>query len=175
MRNTLGGWQLNAIVTLQTGKPYNVYLDNDQANVSQPNGNVQRPDWVHLPSAKCTAKFYINNSTGSCIDGSAFTYPAQFTYGNGRRNPLYGPGFENVNASLFKDFGIWERLRFQFRAEAQNVFNHPNLSNPNSDMQGGWDPGDPTTWGDFGTTTSTQKNSSGSSGRLLQLAGKIVF
>jgi Carboxypeptidase regulatory-like domain len=175
MRNTLGGWQLNAIVTLQTGLPYNVYLDNDQANVSQPNGNVQRPDWLHLPSATCGTKFYINNPTGSCIDGSAFTYPAQFTFGTGRRNPLYGPGFENVNASLFKDFGIWERLRFQFRAEAQNVFNHPNLSNPNSDMQGGWDPGDPTTWGDFGTVTSTQKNSSGSSGRLLQLAGKIVF
>ena len=175
MRNTLGGWQLNAIVTLQTGLPYNVYLDNDQANVSQPNGNVQRPDWMHLPSANCTAKFYINNPSGSCIDGSAFAYPAQFTFGTGRRNPLYGPGFENVNASLFKEIGIWERLKFQFRAEAQNVFNHPNLSNPNSDMQGGWDPGDPTTWGDFGTTTSTQKNSSGSSGRLLQLAGKIVF
>ncbi|MGC2400994.1 MAG: carboxypeptidase regulatory-like domain-containing protein [Acidobacteriaceae bacterium] len=175
MQNTLGGWQVNAIVTLQSGIPYNVYLDNDQANVSQPNGNVQRPNWVHLPSANCTTKFYIANSTASCIDGSAFEYPAQFTYGTGGRNPLHGPGFENVNASIFKDFGIWERLHFQFRAEAQNVFNHPNLANPNSDMQGGWDPADPTTWGDFGTTTSTQKNSSGTSGRVLQLAGKIIF
>jgi hypothetical protein len=172
---TLGGWQVNAIVTLQSGLPYNVYLDNDQANVSQPNGNVQRPNWLHLPSATCTTQFYINHSSNSCIDGSTFEYPAQFTFGTGRRNPLYGPGFENVNASIFKEFGIWERLKFQFRAEAQNVFNHPNLSNPNSDMQGGWDPADPTTWGDFGTTTSTQKNSSGSSGRLLQLAGKIIF
>ena len=175
MQNTLGGWQVNAIVTLQTGLPYNVYLDDDQANVSQPNGNVQRPDWVHLPSAKCTTKFYISNPGGSCIDGSAFAYPAQFTFGTGHRNPLYGPGFANVNASIFKEFGIWERLKFQFRAEAQNVFNHPNLYNPNSDMQGGWDPNDSTTWGDFGTFTSTQKNSSGSSARVLQLAGKIVF
>jgi hypothetical protein len=175
VRNTAGGWQLNAIVTLQTGKPYNIYLDNDQANVSQPNGNTQRPDWLHLPSANCSANFYIHNPGGSCIDGSAFAYPAQFTYGNGRRNPLYGPGFADVDASLFKEIGIWERVKFQFRAEAQNVFNHPNLQNPNSDMQGGWDPADQTTWGDFGTTTSTQKNSSGSSGRLLQLAGKIVF
>jgi hypothetical protein len=176
VRNTAGGWQLNAIVTLQTGKPYNIYLDNDQANVSQPNGSTQRPDWIHLPSANCSANFYIHNPGGSCIDGSAFAYPAQFTYGNGRRNPLYGPGFANVDASLFKEIGIWERVKFQFRAEAQNVFNHPNLSNPNSDMQGGWDPADQTTWGDFGTTTSTQKNtSSNSSGRLLQLAGKIVF
>jgi len=174
-QNTLGGWQINAIVTLQSGEPYNVYLDNDQANVSQPNGNVQRPNWVHLPSANCTTKFYIANPSTSCIDGSAFEYPDQFTFGTGGRNPLHGPGFENVNASIFKDFGIWERLHFQFRAEAQNVFNHPNLANPNSDMQGGWLPNDPTTWGDFGTTTSTQKNSSGTSGRVLQLAGKIVF
>ncbi len=81
MKNTLGGWQVNAIVTLQTGLPYNVYLDNDQANVSQPNGNVQRPDWIHLPSAKCTAKFYINNPSGSwclrfgvCLSGTIYLW-----------------------------------------------------------------------------------------------------
>ncbi len=93
LKNTLGGWQLNAIVTLQTGLPYNVYLDNDQANVSQPNGNVQRPDWLHLPSAKCSAKFYINNPTGSCVDGSAFTYPALFTFGTGRTKSTVRPWF----------------------------------------------------------------------------------
>jgi hypothetical protein len=175
MKNALGGWQLNGILTLQTGEPYNVYLDNDQANVSQPNGNVQRPNWVHAPSAKCTTQAYINNPAGSCIDGSAFTYPAQFTFGNSRRNPLYGPGYENLNFSVFKEFGIWERLRFQFRAEAQNLFNHPNLANPNSDMQGGWDPNDSTTWGDFGTLTSTQNTVAGTAARALQLVGKVVF
>jgi hypothetical protein len=171
-KTALGGWQVNTIVTLQSGSPYNVYLDNDQANVSQPNGNVQRPDWVHIPSATCTTKFYINNSGASCIDGSAFTYPAQFTYGNEKRNPLYGPGLALVNASIFKDFGIWERLRFQFRAEVGNLFNHPALGNPNSDMQGGWSPSDPTTWGDFGTVNSVR---TGTSSRAIQLAGKIVF
>jgi hypothetical protein len=169
-KTALGGWQVNTIVTLESGSPYNVYLDNDQANVSQPNGNVQRPNWVHVPSATCTTKSYINNSAASCIDGSAFTYPAQFTFGNEGRNPLYGPGMANVNASLFKDFAIWERLKFQFRAEVGNLFNHPALNNPNSDMQGGWSPADPTTWGDFGTLTSTR-----STARAIQLAGKIVF
>lgn len=169
-KTALGGWQVNTIVTLESGLPYNVYLDNDQANISQPNGNVQRPNWVHIPSANCTTKFYINNPAASCIDGSAFTYPAQFTFGNEKRNPLYGPGMALVNASLFKDFGIWERLRFQFRAEVGNLFNHPALNNPNSDMQGGWSPSDPTTWGDFGTVNSTR-----SSSRAIQLAGKLVF
>jgi hypothetical protein len=171
-KTALGGWQVNTIVTLQTGLPYNVYLDNDQANVSQPNGNVQRPDWVHVPSATCTTKFYVNNPTGPCIDGSAFTYPAPFTFGNEGRNPLYGPGLALVNASLFKDFGIWERVKFQFRAEVGNLFNHPALNNPNSDMQGGWSPTDPTTWGDFGTVNSVR---TGTSSRAIQLAGKVVF
>ena len=56
-KTALGGWQVNAIVTLQTGMPYNVYLDNDQANVSQPNGNVQRPNWVHAPLPHAAATF----------------------------------------------------------------------------------------------------------------------
>jgi Carboxypeptidase regulatory-like domain len=171
-RTALGGWQVNAIVTLQSGLPYNVYLDDDQANVSQPNGNVQRPNWVHAPSAKCNTQAYINNSGASCIDGSAFAYPDQFTYGNEKRNPLYGPGLALVNASIFKDFGIWERLRFQFRAEAGNLFNHPALANPASDMQSGWSPSDPSTWGDFGTFNSVRN---GTSSRAITLAGKIVF
>ena len=171
-RAALGGWQANTIVTLQTGLPYNVYLDNDQANIGQPNGNVQRPNLLHTPAANCSTSFYIKNSGASCIDGSAFEYPEQFTFGNSRRNPLYGPGMELVNASVFKNFPIWERVSFQFRAEAGNLFNHPTLANPNSDMQGGWVASDPTTWGDFGTTTSTRN---GTSSRALQLAGKLVF
>jgi hypothetical protein len=172
VKTALGGWQANTIVTLETGMPYNIYLDNDQANVSQPNGNVQRPNLLHAATATCNTKFYINNPASSCIDGSAFTYPDQFTYGDSRRNPLYGPGMAVVNASIFKDFSIWERLKFQFRAEAGNLFNHPTLANPNSDMQGGWSASDPTTWGDFGTVTSTRN---GTSSRAIQLAGKIIF
>jgi hypothetical protein len=169
-RTALGGWQVNAIVTLQTGEPYNVYLDNDQANISQPNGNVQRPNWVHAPSARCNLSNYINGGSTSCIDATAFAIPAPYTFGNEGRNPLVGPGYSNVNASLFKDFVIWERLKFQFRAEVSNVFNHPSGSNPNSDIQGGFDGSDPTTYGDFGTITSTQ-----SSARSIQLVGKIIF
>ena len=169
-RTALGGWQVNGIVTLQTGLPYNIYLDNDQANVSQPNGNVQRPNWVHAPHANCSLKNYISGGGTSCIDGTAFAIPAPYTFGNEARNPLYGPGLSNVNASLFKDFGIWERLKFQFRCEVSNLFNHPSGSNPNSDLQGGFDGNDPTTYGDFGTITSTQ-----STARSIQLAGKIIF
>ena len=41
-----------------------------------------------------------------------------------------GPGFFNVNTSLFKRIPLKERLNLQFRAEAFNVFNHANFSHP---------------------------------------------
>ena len=44
---------------------------------------------------------------------------------------MYGPGFQDWNVSLFKTFAINERTGFQFRAEAYDFINHPNLSAPN--------------------------------------------
>jgi hypothetical protein len=169
-RAALGGWQANAIVTLQTGEPYNVVLDFDQANISQPNGNIQRPNFVHQPkSITCSTKNYITQNP--CIDGSAFAVPALYTFGTAKRNSIHGPGLETVNLSLFKNFPIWERVQFQFRAEGANIFNHPSVSNPTSDIQSQtFNGNDPSSYAGFGQITSTQ-----STARAIQLAGKIIF
>jgi hypothetical protein len=79
---------------------------------------------------------------------------------------------------------LWERARFQFRAEAANVFNHPSAANPNSSNANG----NPTlnaasltstaisTTGNAGTIIDVQKIPGELSGaRSLQLAGKIIF
>jgi hypothetical protein len=70
-----------------------------------------------------------------------FTQPAAGTFVKDRvRNILYHPGFQNWNAGLFKNFGITENQRIQFRAEAFNFLNHPNWNNadtnPNSNTFG---------------------------------------
>lgn len=169
-RIALGGWQANTIVNLQTGTAYNVYLNFDQANISQPNGTIQRPNFVHIANAHCSTKTYIQGNTSSCIDATAFVLPAPYTFGNAARNSLHGPGLVTVNASLFKNFPIFERMQFQFRAEVANLFNHPSAANPNSDLSSNFEPSNPGTYGDFGTVTSTQ-----STARSIQLAGKIVF
>ncbi|WP_263358505.1 TonB-dependent receptor [Acidicapsa ligni] len=169
-RAALGGWQANTIVTLQTGEPFNVNLGFDQANISLPNGNTQRPNYVHAARASCGLSHYISGNLTSCIDATAFSIPAPYTFGNSERNPLHGPGMSNVNFSLFKSFPIWERMKFQFRAEAANLFNHPSASNPNSEIEQGFDPNNPGTYQGFGTVTGTQ-----SSSRAIQLAGKLIF
>ena len=62
--------------------------------------------------------------------GSAFGRPARGTFGDMGRNELHGPGFWNVDASLFKRFGLGGDRNLEFRVEAQNVFNHVNLGQP---------------------------------------------
>jgi hypothetical protein len=177
VREVLGGWQANTIVTLQSGEPFNVNLGFDNANVGLPRGNVQRPNLLHKALANCSLHDYIenggyNNGGTSCIDATAFAIPNAGTYGDSRRNSIHGPGFSNVNFSLFKNFNIWENLKFQFRAEAGNLFNHPSAGNPNSEIETSFDPANPVASSNFGSVTST---SSFYSPRSIQLAGKIVF
>ena len=67
--------------------------------------------------------------------GSAFGRPARGTFGDLPRNELHGPGFWNVDASLFKRFQLKGETNLEFRIEAQNVFNHVNLGNPNAESR----------------------------------------
>jgi hypothetical protein len=67
------------------------------------------------------------------FDTSAFSQPAPFTFGN---HSVYSPdirsdGTANWDLSVFKEFGITEKLKTQFRAEFFNAFNTPQFGNPN--------------------------------------------
>ncbi len=130
LKTMFTNWQTNGIVTLQTGMPFNVTTGTDTANTAS--SGTYRPDLVHAPSDTCGRGHLVG-----CIDASAFTvqdlYPAtpgNFAYGNAGRNLLHGPGAETVNFSLFRNFPIKERLRFQFRFETFALFNHTNFGNP---------------------------------------------
>jgi Carboxypeptidase regulatory-like domain/TonB dependent receptor len=152
LRWTLGNWQANGIFTAQTGMPFNVIIATDRANVGRPN---QRPNIVGAPSDNCGS-----GHLAGCIDPAAFAVPAPFTFGNAGRNILYGPGLVNADFSVFKDFPIKERTKFQFRAEMFNIFNHPNFGNPSATLN----------TGSFGKVTLTTTNN-----RDIQFGAKLVF
>ncbi len=162
-----GGWHANAIVTIQGGQPFNVGINNDQANVG--GIGTQRPNYVHAPRFTCGKSYYI--AKASCIDSTAYALPALYTFGNIHRNDQRGPGLANTNFSLFKDFSVYESLKLQFRAEAFNIFNHANLANPGNLTLPNY------TNGAFNFTGSTfgQVTSVIGDPRILQLAGKINF
>ena len=54
--------------------------------------------------------------------------------GNFRRNSIYGPGVDNWNMSLFKNFNFTENTRIQLRFEAYNVFNHTQWGTINNEL-----------------------------------------
>jgi hypothetical protein len=103
--------------------------------------------------------FSTTNSDGSLI----FTRPAKGTFNHqeGIRDFLHGPGFINFNMGLFKKFAITEKTGLQFRAQAFNVFNHPNLGTPGLN---------PTSLASFGKITSKTNDV-----RNLQLSMRLYF
>ena len=172
-----GGWHVNTIVTLQGGVPFNVSIQNDQANVG--GIGTQRPNFVKQPTFTCGKAQAISRT--NCIDISAYTLPALYTFGNAHRNDLRGPGAANTNLSVFKDFAVYESLKLQLRAEAFNVFNHANLTNPGNvtlptvaSGLGGSAFTIPT-GNTFGQVTGTGGTGGLGDPRVLQLAGKINF
>lgn len=68
----------------------------------------------------------------------AFVNPADYTYGNvpRRLGNLRAPGTGNVDMSLFKTTHITEHVAFEFRVEAYNALNHPNLPGPGTGFSG---------------------------------------
>lgn len=80
-----------------------------------------------------------------------------------RVNSLDGPGYKDVDASLFRDFTIYERVRFQFRGEATNVFNFVNLGAPGSVLNSS---------SSFGVISG---QCTGCSMRVIQVGGRLLF
>ena len=95
--------------------------------------------------------------------------------GNVERNQFLGPGYHVVNFGLFKDFSITERVKFQLRAQAYNLFNTPQFTNPDGDIHNGHGA---TEWNvhdghgnSFGSISAVRQQSE----RQLEFAARINF
>lgn len=138
VRETAGGWHMSALVNIQSGMPFTVAMASNTGSAGVDQG-TQRPSWAHAEKASCNLKNAykpLSGNSNSCIDTTAYipatnyTVPSAVGYGDIHRNSLYGPGFQYENLALFKDFELYKRMKFQFRAEAFNAFNHPSGANP---------------------------------------------
>ncbi len=126
----LGGWRLNGILTLMTGTPITVTTSGTTLNAP---GNTQTADQI----ADVTFPKGINTIAaggGEWFSRSAFAVPNGIRFGSSGRNIFNGPGFFNLDASLFKIFALTERVKMELRAEAFSVTNTPQFSNPNSNL-----------------------------------------
>ena len=152
----VGNWQLNGILTLTSGLPYNVFISSDIPNVGNfaPwSGNV-RANQVGDPNL-------TNPNIKEWFNTAAFAPPAPFTFGTSGRNSLRADWFKNLDMSLFRDFPFGEKRSIQFRAEAFNVTNTPTWGIPVNDLNN---------HAQLGSITSTR-----STERQLQLSLKVYF
>jgi hypothetical protein len=168
-QNILGGWQLNSITTLQTGKPFNVVS----------NGN--NPDYPGLRPNLVGSTSVSHRSITEWFNTQAFTIPSgqsastaagkTLIVGDAGRNILYGPGFTNEDMSLFKVLTLPREMKFQMRFEAFNLLNTAHYDNPISNMENANSnpktgaPGNPL----FGQIRG------GYDPRVMQFAGRLTF
>jgi hypothetical protein len=147
----LGGWQVSALGTWESGVPFtpsyvNCGSDEDtgpcRANLT---GTATRSDpsasgWFVTAPAGTSGTGCLSTATATallnangCTRGP-WSRPAAGSFGNVARNSFFGPHFFNTDASLNKRFQINERFSGQFRAELYNTFNHANLGQPNAQV-----------------------------------------
>ena len=127
----LGGWQINAITSLQSGFPFSVTTTRAFGAGGDFNGDGVRNDRPNRPSFGTNLP---DNSTDAYLRGvfQASDFPITgFELGNLPRNAYRGPRFASTDLSLFKNFRLSSGgAKLQFRAEAFNLFNRDNLRIP---------------------------------------------
>jgi len=130
----LGGWEVTSIVTFQTGFPITPNTSYDIANVGT---GAWRPDRIcngALPTDQRTPDHWF--------DASCFTQDTLISllaagtprFGNSGRSLIDGPGLQNWDFGLMKNFQLMERLKMQFRAEFFNAFNQAHFDDPGKDI-----------------------------------------
>jgi hypothetical protein len=121
-----GNWQLTTTAMARTGFPVNVLLPGSFTAPDGNNSGTQRPSLV--PGVSLTPPGGRNRA--NWINPAAFTLPAAGEFGDAPRNLLRGPGTWQVDIGAAKSFVFGERAELQFRSEFFNIFNHPQLGQP---------------------------------------------
>jgi hypothetical protein len=152
---TIGGWSSSLTFAAQTGTPFTVSPNisaaaNGSARaipVRDPFGaggspDPSNPDVTCAPKTRTKANWYNPCAFANPLPGSLLGtngYPSVITdtataiaFLGGRSNNVYGPGYYQVNMSVFKNFPTWREQYLQFRADGFNVLNHPTLANPST-------------------------------------------
>ncbi len=166
----IGGWSIGLLQIAQSGQPFSVFSQRLTTAVSG------------VPAAGTYAVFGGTDRNIGSVDRrgngvffftpdqvAQFTYPGAGELGNSGRNVFRNTGFYETDMSLVKKFSITERQSVSFRAEAYNLFNHPNFGFATANLN----INNTATFGKFSQTLGTQ--SGGSSFRTIQMALRYDF
>jgi carboxypeptidase family protein len=146
------GWQINGTFAAYSGRPFTVTASNTALDQR---GNLQTADLVgelKRVGVGPDEPFY---------DPAAFANVLERRYGSTGRNQFYGPGYWNLNLSLFRTFRLPARKRVRVQVEGFNVQNTPIWANPQNSV----------TSGSFMRITSTSPNTN----RYVRFGARFDF
>ena len=157
----LEGWSLSGISTFSAGTPFEIFDERD----SDGTGSTQRanfnPTAAKIPlAASSSPRLQFGPNPG------LFSEPDFGGPGNLGKNVFTGPGINNWDMVVAKTTKITERFNLEFRAEAYNVFNRPEFSQPHQFIE----------FDDFGQSTTTPLHADGTTtARQMQFGLKLHF
>lgn len=125
----LGGYQVSSTMQLQSGNPFTVFANGSNTYAEPGSTSLPFPNYSGAPLTPPGG-----HSHQVWFNPAAFTLPANGTFGNVRRNSVYGPGLEYVNISAGKRFSLYENVKLQVRLDATNALNHPSFGNPSGQL-----------------------------------------
>ena len=184
LNRLVGGWQFNSILRIASGAPFSVVDPRATLNITSRStrnpafSNLSKQELKRLvggvfrnPDGTITladpsildpnTKRASNGPGTAAFAGQVFFNVPAGQVGNVERNVFTGPGYFNIDASLFKNIQITERVRFQIRAEAFNLLNHTNFAITNQQR-------DINSATAFNITTTFAP-------RVIQFAGRLEF
>ena len=151
-RQVVQGWQLNGILTLQSGLPFQEVTTDDRSNTGA--------FWIPRPNRICNGNLPVGQRRPEhWFDTSCFVEPAPNTYGNGGVEYLDTDGTKDLDFAVVKNFPVRENFRIQFRAESFNILNSVNFGRPGTGV---------------GTSTDGVVTSAGAA-RIIQFGLKLLW
>jgi hypothetical protein len=157
MSAVFGNWQMSGIITLQSGRPFNISSSGDRSS-----GAAGKSEYGDLVGNLTLTGGSRGQQIAQYFDVTAVAQARAGTYGTLGRNILRGPNFKNADLSISRAFPLKfrESARLSFRSEFFNAFNRVNLGLPNGTIGNS----------SFGRVTSTDGGP-----RILQFSLKAEF
>ena len=165
VKYTLGGWEFTGITRFWSGPPYSVLSGNGNP------GTLDGPSRANYSGGPVTPS---NQTWQEYFNPFAFTRPLDGTFGTLGRNTFRGPGINQWDISLFKNFNFTEHIQMQLRLETFNTFNHTQFSGLNTTIYPS-NPGQAVTSGSNGSVGTSGQVNSTRDPRTVQLGAKFYF
>ncbi len=124
----VGGWNLNYIYTYQSGQPFTIACPT--ATSADFGCNANKVAGQNPYAGPHNVNQWLNPSAFAQPPSATTIGQSDFSPLGGKAQQVRGPGFYNLDASLFKNFTTGGETSLQFRLETFNTLNHPQFNNP---------------------------------------------